>query len=160
MLEVNRRSGFTLLELLVTIAVVAIVASLAVPSFQNMIATQRVRSAGNDLLVAFNFARSEAVKRNTTVRVEPGVGSGDDDWNNGWEIYVAGAATPIQVHDDFGGVTLTGTPAATAVSFGGDGRRNSVDVEVEIAPPSGSGASKRCIGVSATGKPSSDSGAC
>lgn len=155
----QRTRGFTLLELLITMAVVAILAAVAVPSFQNMIATQQVRSAASDLVSALNFARSEAVKRNTTVRVDPGIDPGDD-WNDGWEVYVDGSADPIRVHNGLDGVTLTGAPTATAIGFTGDGRRDGGNVNIEIAPPAGSGVGKHCIGVSPTGKPSSDSGAC
>lgn len=154
MLAVSRNRGFTLMELLITLAVVAIVASLAVPSFQNMIATQRVRSAANDLVTSLNFARSEAVKRNASVTMTPAAGG----WSDGWTIAVGG--TPLRVHDGVAGVTLTGDPTATAIGFTADGRRTADDVEIEIAPPAGSGVGKHCIGVSPTGKPSSDSGGC
>lgn len=150
----QRTRGFTLLELLITMAVVAILAAIAVPSFQNMIATQQVRSAASDLVSALNFARSEAVKRNASVTVTPAAGG----WTDGWTI--AAGATTLRVDDGSDGVTLTGAPAATAISFTGDGRRDGGNVDIEIAPPAGSGVGKHCIGVSPTGKPSSDSGAC
>ena len=154
MLALARDRGFTLMELLITLAVVAIVASLAVPSFQNMIATQRVRSAANDLVSALNFARSEAVKRNRVVTVTPGA-----TWADGWNItYVDGGNTiTIQTHEALEGVTMAGS---TAISYRADGRRNSGNVDIEIAPPAGSNASSHCIGVSPTGKPESASGAC
>lgn len=159
MLALKRKaSGYTLLEILVTIAVVAIVASLAVPSFQNMIATQRVRSAANDLVAALNFARSEAVKRNRVVTVTPGAA-----WTAGWTItYVdsGGTTQTLQTHEAFEGVTLISSPAATAISYRADGRRNSANVEITISPPSSTSASKHCIGVSPTGKPESSTGAC
>ena len=157
MLALARNRGFTLMELLITLAVVAIVASLAVPSFQNMIATQRVRSAANDLATALNFARSEAVKRNRVVTVTPVA-----TWAEGWNItYDDGANTiTVQIHEALEGVTMTGSPAGTAISYRADGRRNSGNVDIEIAPPAGSSASSHCIGVSPTGKPESASGAC
>ncbi|WP_372778456.1 GspH/FimT family pseudopilin [Litorivivens sp.] len=154
MLALGKNRGFTLMEMLVTLAVVAIVASLAVPSFQNMIATQRVRSAANDLVASLNFARSEAVKRNATVTMTPAAGG----WSDGWTV--ASGGNNLRVQDGFTGITLTGTPSATAFSFGGDGRRNGADVEVEITPPSGSGSSTQCVNLSATGKPSLKSGSC
>lgn len=153
-LKRQRTRGFTLLELLITLAVVAILAAIAVPSFQNMIATQQVRSAASDLVSALNFARSEAVKRNATVTVTPAAGG----WTDGWTI--AAGATTLRVHEGFDGITLTGNPTATAIGFTGDGRRDGGSVDIEIAPPAGSGVGKHCIGISPTGKPSSDSGAC
>ena len=56
-------SGFTLIELLVTVAVIAIVLTIGVPSFQQVIMTNRMATQANDLLGSMNLARSEAVKR-------------------------------------------------------------------------------------------------
>ncbi|MEQ6889689.1 GspH/FimT family pseudopilin [Halomonas sp. CS7] len=57
----NKHSGFTLIELLVTIAVAVILATIAVPSFQSMIATNRLAADYNAMLAGLNYARSEAV---------------------------------------------------------------------------------------------------
>jgi len=56
-----------LIELMVTLAIAAILLSLAVPSFQTMIANNRITSQLNELVTAVNYGRSEAAKSNTTV---------------------------------------------------------------------------------------------
>ena len=62
-------AGFTLVELMIGIAVVAILLTVVVPSFQHMMERARVRSAAESLVSALQFARSEAIKQNTRVEV-------------------------------------------------------------------------------------------
>ena len=81
--------GFTLIELMVVVALVAIIASFAVPSFQTMIANSRLASSTNDLVGVLNFARTEAVKRGRTVMVSPTTGS---DWANGVSVWMDAGA--------------------------------------------------------------------
>ena len=59
----NRQSGFTLVELMVTIAIAAILLGLGVPSFRTLIENNRIAAASNDVVTGLQFARSEAVKR-------------------------------------------------------------------------------------------------
>jgi len=63
-------SGFTLIELLVVISIAAILVSLAVPNFSQMVGQQRVKAAANDFKSAVALARSEARKTglNTSIR--------------------------------------------------------------------------------------------
>jgi type IV fimbrial biogenesis protein FimT len=59
-------AGFTMIELMITIMVGAILMAIAVPSFQSMIAGNRLTTQANDLIGAINYARSEAISHNTT----------------------------------------------------------------------------------------------
>lgn len=59
--------GFTLVELMITLSIAAILLTQAVPSFTAMIANNRITSQINELVTAINMGRSEAAKRNTTV---------------------------------------------------------------------------------------------
>ena len=56
-------SGFTLMELMVTIAIAAILVGIAIPSFTSIIVSNRLTTSANELVTALNLARSEAVKR-------------------------------------------------------------------------------------------------
>ena len=62
-------SGFTLLELMIVVAVLIIVMTVAVPNLREMIKNNRVTSQGNELVAIINFARNEALRRNDDVRV-------------------------------------------------------------------------------------------
>lgn len=64
----RRRGGFTLVELMVTVAVAAILITIAVPSFSNAIASNRLNSAANEIVGALNTARMEAIQRNAGVQ--------------------------------------------------------------------------------------------
>jgi type IV fimbrial biogenesis protein FimT len=81
--------GLTLVELTITIAVIAIGASLSAPTFQQQLANYRVRVAAEGMVNALNQGRAEAVRRNTPVRFEL---SGST--SPGWQLtQVAGGAT-------------------------------------------------------------------
>jgi type IV fimbrial biogenesis protein FimT len=74
--------GFSLLELFVAIAILAIVVGFAMPMFRDVIRNTTVSNETNDLVTALSMARSEAVRRGTRVAVVANNG----DWNTGWSV--------------------------------------------------------------------------
>jgi type IV fimbrial biogenesis protein FimT len=86
----ERQTGFTLMELLFTIAVAAIILSVGVPGFMSFIDNNRAVTHTNDLVTALNLGRSEATRRGSTVIVCSSVGGtgcdGDEDWSTGWVV--------------------------------------------------------------------------
>ena len=82
----------TLVELLITIVVLSILLALGVPGLQDFIKNNRVTAQANDLVVAVQLARSEAVKRGTrgvicAKKVDKDECTDSDDWSTGWIVY-------------------------------------------------------------------------
>ncbi|GFM69952.1 GspH/FimT family pseudopilin [Pseudomonas capsici] len=110
--------GFSLIELLVTVSVVAIVAALAVPSFTSTIQNNKADAELNDLQRALNYARLEAINRGVTVRIAPTSGA---DWKTELQVFLASdtSATPTalrKVAPLSSGATLTATDV-TGIEF-------------------------------------------
>lgn len=86
-----RRSGFTLTELMVTVAMAAIVLTAGVPSFQTTIKNNRLTTATNALVGALNLARSEAIKRGVRVTVCKSADGNScttsGNWEQGWIVF-------------------------------------------------------------------------
>lgn len=80
MQQIKINHGFTLIELMVTIAVMAIIATIAAPSFGDMITRQKLNALTRDLMMAINQAKSQAALLRTTVAVCPSKTNLDDDF--------------------------------------------------------------------------------
>ncbi|WIO73648.1 GspH/FimT family protein [Porticoccaceae bacterium LTM1] len=83
--------GFTLSELLVAVAIVAILAAAAAPSFQTFLQNSRVSAQADCLMSALQLMRMEAIKRNSTVRLcqsQSGRSCDGISWNDGWLMWV------------------------------------------------------------------------
>lgn len=86
----RRHAGFTLIEMMITIGIFAVLIGLAVPSFNDSIRNNRVQTAANSLAVSVASARAEALRRSRQVSVCPsadGIVCGND-WGQGWMVYI------------------------------------------------------------------------
>ena len=124
-------AGFTLIELMVAIAILGVLVSLGIPSFNNFIQRSRLEAAVSDLSDSFKYARSEAIQRNTAVRVDPVAGG----YNDGWTVLVVDGATELRVHDQafHPDISLTCTDVACtdAMDFSGRGTATSASFMLE-----------------------------
>ncbi|SDY37784.1 GspH/FimT family pseudopilin [Nitrosomonas sp. Nm33] len=84
-------SGFTMLELMIALSIGAILATIAVPSYQSMMVQSRLATQTNELLTALHFSRSEAVKRGMRVTIcKSSSGTtctAGSSWQDGWIVY-------------------------------------------------------------------------
>lgn len=78
--------GFTLIELMVTVALIALLSAVAVPNFVTFRRNSELTGITNNFLGALNAARSEGMKRNLNAMVVPA--NNDTDWSKGWIVFV------------------------------------------------------------------------
>ncbi|VAW84894.1 hypothetical protein MNBD_GAMMA17-1261 [hydrothermal vent metagenome] len=83
--------GFTLIELVIILAIFSILFHLATPTFQNIAANSRMTTQINTMVTSFNYARSEAIKRHHNTVICPnddGHCARQPHWHNGWLIFI------------------------------------------------------------------------
>lgn len=144
-MEVNRGSskskGFTIIELLITIAVAAILLGVAVPSLQNFTANSNVIAAGNSIVAGLNLARSAAVTSGEEVALCPSSNEStcsDNDWDKGWIVFDNSDANEIPAEaEKIRVATLTGRLSDSAngqiIVFEADGTTTLLStVNIEI----------------------------
>jgi type IV fimbrial biogenesis protein FimT len=81
--------GFTLVELMVTVAVIAVVLAVSVPAFARLQGNFQLRSSAHRLVAAINLARTEALQRRQSVSLCPSTMGGDcsGDYSHGWVLF-------------------------------------------------------------------------
>ncbi len=142
--------GFTLIELLVTIAVIAIMVTMGVPLYGQFTAGSLMTSRTSELVSAVHYARSEAVSRRETIRME-GLGG---DWNDGWQVSVVSSGDVLRIvdlHSNNVGVQIGEANALTQFDFDGQGRATA-DVTFNICPDAGGADAGRDLQVNRFGR--------
>jgi prepilin-type N-terminal cleavage/methylation domain-containing protein len=149
--------GFTLIELIVVVALLAIVSSIAAPGLRSFASGQRVKALSFDLTADLLFARSEALKRGVSVTMTPTTGT---DWNQGWKVSSGGTDLSTRQASN---ESLVFTGAPSSITFNAWGRVSSptsaVRMTVKSSVTSNTSAT-RCIQLDPSGRASAKVGAC
>ena len=174
-LPLIRNSGFTLIELIITLTIAGILMAVAVPGLKNFVSSNRLTAQINDLIADINLARSEAIKRNTDAGVcvsSAGTScTASGNWANGWRAYyicptdgsdtscTAGASVTARAHEALTGTnTLVLSPAIDAVVYSKTGLTSSGIVTITLCDPQSQ--KSRVISISNSGRPSLSEGSC
>lgn len=165
----STQAGFTLLELLTAVTVLAVLLGIGVPAFNGIIRSNRTAAQANEVVAALSFARSEANKRGLPVSVcaantaqSACAGATVSDWANGWLVFTdrVAPAGAINVGDELlqtsravtGGLQLQ-TASTGFVRLGANGApTNGAAFGLVLKPAPCSGKDQRAITLNLTGR--------
>jgi type IV fimbrial biogenesis protein FimT len=146
MTRVQHAAGFTLVELMTVLAIVAVLLTLAVPSLRDLILNQHVKTAASDIQTALYYGRSEAIKRATDVAVAPVSG----DWKNGWTVKAG--TTLLRQHNALD--SSLDTMATAGVTYQASGRTTAAPATIVARVAGNDKVTARCVVVDLSGRPS------
>lgn len=155
----RRSQGFTLIELMVTIAVLGVIVGIAAPSFSRMLQDNRMITVASELQGSLQLARAEAIKRRTDVVLCKSNSGATDcttgtDWQGGWLMRSSDGV--LKVWDAVQGATLTGP--TNGITFRGNGLTSTAQSTWTAAYSSCT--QNRSVTVSTTGRATLTKGNC
>ena len=162
-LNMNKRAGFTVTELMITLFIASILATIAVPSYNLLITRNRLVSQINEFVGSLHLARSEAIKRGLSVRActsSDGVTCATTgDWDQGWIVRVDGPNTVLKIQPALtSGDTFRGdVKTSNAVRFDRNGLAVGFDGRVALCDSDADLSRARAVVISPTGRVQSQS---
>jgi type IV fimbrial biogenesis protein FimT len=148
--------GFTIVELLVGLTILTVLMCIAVPSFRDAGLPSQLRAIANGMVAATQMARTEAIKRNTTVQLcvsSDGKTCGAGNWQQGW-IVISGTTVLHSEPAAPSGYRVTPAGGSVALSFDATGLGASADSFTVCRQTPRVGAQERVVTVTAAGRAS------
>lgn len=149
----NQR-GFTLIELMITVTIMAILTAMAIPSFSEVILKSTLTNQARDLMASSLLARSEAIKRNQTVTLcaSSNGSTCGGTWTNGWIVLTT---DNIVVHSHKAAPTgFLINSALTSITFSASGLGATMATLTVCKATPAVGKEERLLSISGTGRPS------
>ncbi len=141
-------TGLTLIELMVTLSVFAIMTAIGTASFSGIAQSNRYTTQINTLITDLAYARSEAATRNRAVSIVANTGT---NWATGWQIVVAGSGAVIRNTDALPSMlTLNGN--VNTISYRSDGTQTSGAVSITLCESGKPGNYGKQITINTTGR--------
>ncbi len=154
-----RTSGFTLIEMMITVSVISVLLTIAVGAYRPAIVNQGVKTAAYDLYSALQYARSEAIKHNDTITLRAGPAS-NAAWTTGWRL-LDSSNNVLRSWTTSSSILITEAGNLTFLTFSRDGRLTGAAPLFQVDPAvSLSGVFQRCVTVDLSGRPRTVVGAC
>lgn len=163
-LRASRQAGFTLVELMIALAVFAALLAISLPSYNDMTLGSKLRSQANELVAGAVLARSEAIKRNAFVRMcvsADGASCVAGGWDQGWLVFHdvdndgaldAGETVIFRRQAAESGFKIIGSVASIRFQPTGVGATSSTLTVCRASPTVGG--QERVVNISATGRAS------
>lgn len=151
-------AGFTLSEMLVVLAVVGILATLALPNFKSLSQSQRVKNASYELYSALSLTRNEAIKRNADATLSTVLNANNEV---GWTISSSGVPSiRTKTYISGVGITVTGLTPPAQVVYHRNGRTTFATFQIDASGVATPTQFVRCVTIELSGMPHIKQGGC
>lgn len=151
--------GFSIIELMIVVAIVGVLSVFALPSMRDTVVSSRMKSLSLDLYSSLALARSEAIKRNTGSVSMIATGG---NWQNGWSVTCVdsggscgGSNVVLTVGDAVdSSISLSEANGITTITFNRDGRLATAATSLRIIYTANNAqVPMRCVELSVSGRP-------